>query len=348
LVPSKDSSYHYGDSFDVTGDAQVIDGYVLVKQENTAGTFGEGDQTAKFIYKQVGKIIPVDEAGNPIPGANTPNYQNDPADPTEVVPNEAVPTVPGYTPSTPSVTPEDPTKDTPVTYTQNKYQLTEQFVDEDGNELVPSKDSSYHYGDSFDVTGDAQVIDGYVLVKQENTAGTFGEGDQTAKFIYKQVGKIIPVDEAGNPIPGANTPSYSNDQNDPANVVPNETVPTVPGYTPIISTVTPADPTQDTPVTYIKNPTPIAPETPTTSNTPEQPQTPADLAESLVTPNIDYSIDSATVENNAKVVSSHAKDNDAKRLPQTGNAQHGSVLTIIGLALAGLGFGIGRTKKRKL
>ena len=147
-------------------------------------------------------------------------------------------------------------------------------------------------------------------------------------------------------IPGANTPSYSNDLTDPTKVVPNETVPTVPGYTPSVTTVTPTDPTQDTPVTYIKN------QTPTTPNTPEQPQTPADLAESLVTPNrtseLDHSMDSATVENNAKVVSSHAKDNDAKRLPQTGNDQHGSVLTIIGLALAGLGFGIGRSKKRKL
>ncbi|MFR0610848.1 hypothetical protein ACLUWI_10525, partial [Limosilactobacillus mucosae] len=78
---------------------------------------------------------------------------------------------------------------------------------------------------------DAQVIDGYVLVKQENTAGTFGEGDETAKFIYKQVGKIIPVDEAGNPIPGAATPSYSNDQNDPAKVLDDEPIPVIPGYT---------------------------------------------------------------------------------------------------------------------
>ncbi|MFR0596387.1 MucBP domain-containing protein [Limosilactobacillus mucosae] len=343
LAPGKNGTYHYGDSFDVTGDAQVIDGYVLVKQENTAGTFGEGDQTAKFVYKQVGKIIPVDEAGNPIPGANTPSYSNDQNDPAKVLDDEPIPVIPGYTPVDPGpITPTDAGKDTFVPYTQNKYQLTEQFVDENGNGLAPSKNSSYHYGDSFDVTGDAQVIDGYVLVKQENTTGTFGDGNQTAKFVYKQVGKIIPVDEAGNPIPGANTPSYSNDPTDPTKVVPNETVPTVPGYKPSVTTVTPTDPTQDTPVTYVKN------QTPTTPNTPEQPQTPADLVESLVTPNIDHSMDSVAVENNAKVISSHAKDNDAKRLPQTGNDQHGSVLTIIGLALAGLGFGIGRTKKRKL
>ncbi|MFR0610572.1 YSIRK-type signal peptide-containing protein, partial [Limosilactobacillus mucosae] len=64
----------------------------------------------------------------------------------------------GYTPDTASVAEvvvdENSTDQTiDITYQANKYQLTEQFVDEDGNELVPSKDSSYHYGDSFDVTG---------------------------------------------------------------------------------------------------------------------------------------------------------------------------------------------------
>ncbi|MFR0610826.1 MucBP domain-containing protein, partial [Limosilactobacillus mucosae] len=130
LSPSvnKGSSYKNGDDFDVTGDAKVINGYVLVKQDNTKGTFGNGDETATFIYKKVGKIIPVDPNGTPIPGADTPIYQNDPDDPTKVVPNEPTPEVPGYTPSTPSVTPEDPTKDTPVPYTQNQYGLTEKFV----------------------------------------------------------------------------------------------------------------------------------------------------------------------------------------------------------------------------
>ncbi|MFR0595158.1 mucin-binding protein [Limosilactobacillus mucosae] len=257
LSPSvnKGSSYKSGDGFDVTGDAKVINGYVLVKQDNTKGTFGNGDETATFIYKKIGKIIPVDPNGNPIPGADTPIYQNDPNDPTKVVPNEPTPEVPGYTPSTPSVTPEDPTKDTPVPYTQNQYGLTEKFVDEDGNELSPSvnKGSSYKSGDGFDVTGDAKVINGYVLVKQDNTKGTFGNGDETATFIYKKIGKIIPVDPNGNPIPGADTPIYQNDPNDPTKVVPNEPTPEVPGYTPSTPSVTPEDPTKDTPVPYTQN-----------------------------------------------------------------------------------------------
>nr|WP_302145552.1 MucBP domain-containing protein [Limosilactobacillus mucosae] len=335
-------------------DTGVIEGYHADKK--TAGgltaTAAEPDVTATVTYMPNGKLIPIDAAGNPIPGADTPTYPTDPTDPTKVMADEPIPVIPGYTPVDPSpVTPIDAGKDTFVPYTQNEYQLTEQFVDEDGNELAPSKNGAYHYGDSFDVTGDAQVINGYVLVKQENTAGTFGEGDQTAKFIYKQVGRIIPVDEAGNPIPGADTPSYQNDPTDPTKVVPNESVPVVPGYTPSTPTVTPTDPTQDTPITYIKNQTPIAPEVPTTPKTPEQPQAPTDPAELPVTPNVpgelDHSTDSAAVENNAKAVSSHDKANDAKQLPQTGNAQHGSILAMMGLALAGLGFGIGKPKKRK-
>ena len=339
-----------------TENTPVVNGYHADKK--TAGgltaTVADPNVEETVTYTPNAKIVPVDPNGNPIPGADTPIYQNDPNDPTKVVPNEPIPNVPGYTPIDPSpVTPADPGKDTPVPYTQNQYGLTEQFVDEDGNELLPSvsKGSSYKYGEAFDVTGDAKVINGYVLVKQDNTKGTFGNGDETAKFIYKKLGRIIPVDPNGNPIPGADTPIYQNDPNDPTKVVPNEPTPIVPGYTPNTPTVTPNDPTKDTPVTYIKNQIPIVPKVPTTPETPEQPQTPADSAESPVTPNIpgelNHSTYSAAIENNTEIVSSHDKANNAKQLPQTGNDQHESILAMIGLVLAGLGFGIVKPKKRK-
>lgn len=339
-----------------TENTPVVNGYHADKK--TAGgltaTVADPNVEETVTYTPNAKIVPVVPNGNPIPGADTPTYPTDPTDPTKVVPNEPIPNVPGYTPIDPSpVTPADPGKDTPVPYTQNQYGLTEQFVDEDGNELLPSvsKGSSYKYGEAFDVTGDAKVINGYVLVKQDNTKGTFGNGDETAKFIYKKLGRIIPVDPNGNPIPGADTPIYQNDPNDPRKVVPNEPTPIVPGYTPNTPTVTPNDPTKDTPVTYIKNQIPIVPKVPTTPETPEQPQTPADSAESPVTPNIpgelNHSTYSAAIENNTEIVSSHDKANNAKQLPQTGNDQHESILAMIGLALAGLGFGIVKPKKRK-
>ena len=144
-----------------------------------------------------------------------------------------------------------------VVYTQNRYHLTEKFVDEDGHELLSSvpKGSSYKNGDGFNVTKDAKVIPGYVLVKQDNTKGKFGNGDQTATFTYKKVGKLIPVDENSTPIPGADTPTYKNDPTDPTKVL-NPTVPSIDDWQPKDNqpgdSITPKDPTQDTLVPYIQ------------------------------------------------------------------------------------------------
>ena len=286
LLPSvnKGTDYKTGDSYDVTKDAKVVEGYVLVKTADTTGTFTDSDKTAVFTYKKVGKIVPVDPNGNEIPGADTPSYKNDPDDPTKVVPNEPTPDVPGYKTDVPNVTPEDPTKDTPVPYTKNetpaaKYGLTEKFVDEDGNELSPSvnKGTDYKTGDKYDVTKDAKVITGYVLVKTTDVTGTFTDSDKTAVFTYKKIGKIVPVDPKGNPIPGADTPTYKNDPDDPSKVVPNEPTPDVPGYKTDVPNVTPEDPTKDTPVPYTqdgKGETPSTPEVPTTPSNPEVPTSP--------------------------------------------------------------------------
>ncbi|MDC2838382.1 YSIRK-type signal peptide-containing protein [Limosilactobacillus mucosae] len=310
-------------------DTPVIDGYHADKK--TAGgltaTVENPNVEETVTYAPNGKIVPIDPNGNPIPGTDTPTYPTDPTDPTKVVPNEPIPDVPGYTPVDPSpVTPTDPGKDTPVPYTQNQYGLTEQFVDEDGNELSPSvsKGSSYKNGDAFDVTGDAKVINGYVLVKQENTKGTFGNGDETAKFVYKKIGKIILVDPNGNPIPGADTPIYQNDPNDPSKVVPNEPTPTVPGYTPETPSVTPADPTTDTPVPYTKNETPTTPATPTNPSEPTTPGTP-----------ISPAVPDQTTPANQPAESSAASEAKSATLPQTGNDEN-EATAAAGLGLAGM------------
>ena len=319
-----------------TEDTPFVDGYHADKK--TAGgltaTPDNPDVEETVTYAPNGKLVPVDPNGTPIPGADTPTYPTDPNDPTKVVPNEPIPDVPGYTPVDPSpVTPTDPGKDTPVPYKQNQYGLTEKFVDEDGNELSPSVDkgSSYKSGDGFDVTGDAKVINGYVLVKQDNTKGTFGNGDETATFIYKQVGKIIPVDPNGTPIPGADTPIYQNDPNDPTKVVPNEPIPEVPGYTPVDpSPITPADPTEDTPVPYTKKETPTTPDTPSTPTTPDEPTTPAGQGQAMPT-------------------SAKTEAAKATTLPQTGNDKN-EVTAAMGLGFAGIASMLalfGTRKKRR-
>ena len=322
-----------------TENTPVVDGYHADKK--TAGgltaTVADPNVEETVTYTPNAKIVPVDPNGNPIPGADTPTYPTDPTDPTKVVPNEPIPDVPGYTPVDPSpITPTDPGKDTPVPYTQNQYGLTEQFVDEDGNELSPSvsKGSSYKHGDAFDVTGDAKVINGYVLVKQENTKGTFGNGDETAKFVYKKLGRIIPVDPNGNPIPGADTPIYQNDPNDPSKVVPNEPTPTVPGYTPSTPSVTPADPTKDTPVPYTKNETPTNPSEPTTPANPINPSEPTAPGTPTNPTEPSPAVPGQTTPANQQAASSASEDKSAT-LPQTGNDQN-ETAAAAGLGLAGL------------
>ncbi|MFR0597675.1 mucin-binding protein, partial [Limosilactobacillus mucosae] len=47
---------------------------------------------------------------------------------------------------------------------------------------------------------------------------------------YKPLGKIIPVDSDGNLIPGAETPTYENDPDDPTKTTTTKT-PDIKGYT---------------------------------------------------------------------------------------------------------------------
>ena len=362
LAPSvnKGTDYKTGDSYDVTKDAKVITGYVLVKTTDTTGTFTDGDKTAVFTYKKIGKIVPVDPSGNPIPGTDTPTYKNDPDDPSKVVPNEPTPDVPGYKTDVPNVTPEDPTKDTPVPYTKNetpaaKYGLTEKFVDVDGNELSPSvnKGTDYKTGDKYDVTKDAKVVEGYVLVKTTDTTGTFTDGNKTAVFTYKKIGKIVPVDPSGNPIPGADTPTYKNDPTDPSKVVPNESTPEVPGWTTDVPNVTPEDPTKDTPVPYTKNTTPSNPEVPSTPETPSNPEEPTtpDTPEVPSLPQEPATPKQTTfTPNSGKQTPAQGKTATASQLPQTGaDEEKANLLSAFGLGLVTLAslFGLLGGKKRK-
>lgn len=95
----------------------VVNGYYTDQANVPATAVTQNDIEKTVTYKQIGRIIPVDPNGKPIPGAPTPQYHNDPTDPTKVLPNVPVPNIPGYKPSVPTVTPTDPGKDTQVPYT---------------------------------------------------------------------------------------------------------------------------------------------------------------------------------------------------------------------------------------
>ena len=84
----------------------------------------DGNSEATVTYAPNGHIIPVDRNNNPIPGAEQPVYTTDPSDPTKVLGDEPVPTIPSYTPEQETVTPANPGIDTPVIYDQSTTPVT--------------------------------------------------------------------------------------------------------------------------------------------------------------------------------------------------------------------------------
>ena len=221
------------------------------------------DKTVDITYKPNGNIVPVDENGQPIPDAPKTPYNNDPQDPTKTTTTD-VPKIPGYTPKQPNVTPTDPDKDTPVTYvktpdpSEDSHTRTIIFKGPDGvgipdkpvEQTVKSQNGNPGTYPEYNVP----VVNGY-HTDMSNVPTDTADKDKTVTVTYVPNGKIIPVDKNGNPIPGAQTPTYKNDPQDPTKVTTTD-VPDVPGYTPSEKNVTPDDPNKDTNVVYNKNPDP--------------------------------------------------------------------------------------------
>lgn len=234
-----------------------IPGYIPDKKTVTPDN---PDTDTNVPYHKIGKIVPIDKTtGDPIPGAKQPQYTPDPNDPNKVLPDEPVPDIPGYLPTTKTVTPDDPTKDTNVPYLKIGKIVP---VDPDGNPIPGAKQPHYtpDPNDPTKVEPNEPVptVPGYIPTQSTVTP------DDPAKDTnvpYVKIGKIVPVDQQGNPIPTAKQPQYTQDPNDPTKVTPNEPVPDVKGYTPVkdqktpgydpnTNTVTPVDPGKDTKVVY--------------------------------------------------------------------------------------------------
>ncbi|GAA2860399.1 mucin-binding protein [Lactobacillus intestinalis] len=198
----------------------VIDGYVAIdgfsKKNNqvvAGGLTSTRDNlnvVAEVVYQKVGKIIPVDPSGKPIPDVPTPTYSNDPTDPTKVTPDEPVPTIPKMTPQTPTVTPTDPGKDTPVIYNPIKDQVAVvNYVDSDENNklITSSGDLTGDAGAKIDYSTESTIQDltnkGYVLVNDGFPAGVVYDNDdnttQTYTVVLKHGTTTITPDKPGKP-----------------------------------------------------------------------------------------------------------------------------------------------------
>ena len=249
--------------------------------------------TDTVTYKHLGKIVPVDEKGNPIAGSKTPQYLNDLKDPTKAL-ETPVPGLEGYVPTVKSVLPKDPGVDTKVVYKEKITDVEKgtkqvvEFVGAEGKSPKTNVQDDYKFKGKYRVVTketvwkekthsynsvDVPVVKGYFADKKQAGGETLTpeKPEVTDKVTYKHLGKIVPVDEKGNPIASAQTPQYLNDLKDPTKALETP-VPELEGYVPTAKSVVPKDPGVDTKVIYKKEEKPKKPDKP--KETPKKPEVP--------------------------------------------------------------------------
>ncbi|MDU2327397.1 MAG: YSIRK-type signal peptide-containing protein, partial [Streptococcus salivarius] len=93
----------------------MVNGYFADKGRVASQDVTMDSKVETVTYTKFGKIIAVDEKGNPIPGVEAVTYTNDPNDPTKAA-MTLVPEVKGYKADKTGVTPSNPGEDTKVVY----------------------------------------------------------------------------------------------------------------------------------------------------------------------------------------------------------------------------------------
>ena len=153
-------------------------------------------------YTKFGKIIAVDEKGNPIPGVEAVTYTNDPNDPTKAA-MTLVPEVKGYKAEKTAVTPSNPGADTKVIYkltnaepakpTTNKDLGTIVVIyrDEYGNQIKMPLVITNSVGSEVNVHGDRYIYRNgvkYELIRQEGkSTDKMTKGQTVVTYIYRKV-----------------------------------------------------------------------------------------------------------------------------------------------------------------
>ena len=276
-------------------DVPVVEKYFADKKQ--AGgrevTPEKPEVTDTVTYKHLGKILPVDEKGNSIAGSKTPQYLNDLKDPTKAL-ETPVPELEGYVPTVKSVLPKDPGVDTKLVYKEKITDVEKgtkqvvEFVGAEGKAPKTNVQDDYKFKGKYRVVTketvwkekthsynsvDVSVVKGYFADKKQAGGETLTpeKPEVTDKVTYKHLGKIVPVDEKGNPIASAQTPQYLNDLKDPTKALETP-VPELEGYVPTVKSVVPKDPGVDTKVIYKKEEKPKKPDKP--KETPKKPEVP--------------------------------------------------------------------------
>ena len=180
----------------------LVNGYFADKGRVASQDVTMDNKVETVTYTKFGKIIAVDEKGNPIPGVEAVTYTNDPNDPTKAA-MTLVPEVKGYKADKTGVTPSNPGEDTKVVYkvvnaepakpTVNKEVGTIVVIyrDEYGNQIKMPLVITNSVGSEVNVHGDRYIYRNgvkYELIRQEGkSTDKMTEGQTVVTYIYRKV-----------------------------------------------------------------------------------------------------------------------------------------------------------------
>ena len=180
----------------------LVNGYFADKGRVASQDVTMDSKVETVTYTKFGKIIAVDEKGNPIPGVEAVSYTNDPNDPTKAA-MTLVPEVKGYKADKTGVTPSNPGEDTKVVYKVVNAEPAKPAVnkevgtivviyrDEYGNQIKMPLVITNSVGSEVDVHGDRYIYRNgvkYELIRQEGkSTDKMTEGQTVVTYIYRKV-----------------------------------------------------------------------------------------------------------------------------------------------------------------
>ena len=180
----------------------LVNGYFADKGRVAAQDVTMDSKVETVTYTKFGKIIAVDEKGNPIPGVEAVSYTNDPNDPTKAT-MTLVTEIKGYKADKTGVTPSNPGEDTKVVYKVINAEPAKPAVnkevgtivviyrDEYGNQIKMPLVITNSVGSDVDVHGDRYIYRNgvkYELIRQEGkSTDKMTEGQTVVTYIYRKV-----------------------------------------------------------------------------------------------------------------------------------------------------------------
>ena len=180
----------------------MVNGYFADKGRVASKDVTMDSKVETVTYTKFGKIIAVDEKGNPIPGVEAVSYTNDPNDPTKAA-MTLVPEVKGYKADKTGVTPSNPGEDTKVVYKVVNAEPAKPAVnkevgtivviyrDEYGNQIKMPLVITNSVGSEVNVHGDRYIYRNgvkYELIRQEGkSTDKMTEGQTVVTYIYRKV-----------------------------------------------------------------------------------------------------------------------------------------------------------------